>query len=484
MSIGSLFSFVFIFGLQHTPAQAQSSQPQPPAISPAAVNPAAENIGDEIRFKVDKFKLDNGLTVLLYEDHTIPQINYQTWFKVGSKNEEVGYTGMAHLFEHMMFKGAKRYSGDQFDSLLQSNGGINNAATTTDYTMYYESLPAGKLELLVDLESDRMENLQITEENLKTEKQVVKEERRYRVDGNPIGVLMELLYEAAYKVHPYRWPVIGYMEDIDRITLEKANDFHRVYYSPGNATITIAGDFVPDAAKALIAKYYGPIPAQTIPDKPRPQEPPQMGGRSGIVDREVQNAQFAIAYHTPKAGDDDSYALDLLANIMGYGPSSRLYQRLVYRDQIAVDVQTANYSMQDSGLFQIFVTLKAGVLPRKIQTAVLGEMWRPRNLKILDVEVQKAKNQIMKSYVDGLKSLHGKAESLEINETYFNDYTRLFSDLDHYNKITAEDIHRVAVKYLSPEKCTIVILRPKKGFRIPAKPKAWAAKSKSHGAKQ
>jgi zinc protease len=231
------------------------------------------SFSQSIRFPVEKFKLANGLTVLLNEDHSAPIISYHTWFRVGSKNEEVGYTGIAHLFEHMMFKGAKRYTGEQFDRVLQANGGVNNAFTTHDYTGYYETLPGSKLELVADIEADRMENLQITPENLTSERDVVKEERRFRVDNNPGGVLREALYGTAFKVHPYRWPVIGYMEDISRIDVAKANEFYRTYYAPNNAVLVISGDFDKAEAKRIVEKYYGAIKSQEIPQRPRPPEP-------------------------------------------------------------------------------------------------------------------------------------------------------------------------------------------------------------------
>lgn len=430
-------------------------------LSAESADRAPDSVSDAIRFKVEKYKLPNGLTVLLHEDHTAPVVSYQTWFRVGSKNEETGYTGIAHLFEHMMFKGAKRYTGEQFDRLLQANGAVNNAFTTHDYTGYYENFPSSKLELIMDIESDRMENLQITEANLKSEREVVKEERRYRVDNNPTGILRELLYGTAYKVHPYHWPVIGYMDDINRIDLQKANEFYRTYYAPNNAVLVVAGDFSSEMAKKLIEKYYGAIKTQTIPNRPIPQEPNQVSPRIYKAEKDVQGAQFVVAYHTPKTGADDNYALDLLATIMGQGPSSRMYQRLVYKDQTAAGVSVSNYNLQDSGLFQVYVTMKPGASQAKAQQAVLAEMWRPRNLKIKEAELDKAKNQVMKGYVDSLKTAHGKAEALALNEILYGDYEHLFTDLERYNKVTPDELKKVASKYLSPAKNTIIVLTPK-----------------------
>lgn len=423
---------------------------------------AEADIGSQIRFAVEKYKLPNGLTVVLHEDHSVPIISYQTWFRVGSKNEEPGFTGIAHLFEHMMFKGAKRYTGSQFDTILQLNGATNNAFTTNDYTGYYENLPSSKLELVIDIESDRMESLQINPANLQSEREVVKEERRFRVDNNPPGVLREAVFGTAFRVHPYRWPVIGYMTDLDNITLEKANEFYRTYYAPNNAVVVIAGDFDSAAAKKLIEKYYSGIKSQPIPAKTLPAEPAQTATRTQNIARDVQSTSLAIVYHTPKAGTDEAYALDLLANIMGYGSSSRLYQRLVYKDQTATSIAVLNLTLQDAGLFQVRVTLKPGVSADTAYRSILGEMWRPRNLLVSDAELQKAKNQVMKSYVDSLKTVHGKAEALALNEILYGDYEQLFRDLDRYNQVTAEQIRQASAKFLGPEKASIVTLKPKK----------------------
>ena len=418
------------------------------------------DIGSQIRFKVEKYKLSNGLTVLLHEDHTVPLISYQTWFRVGSKNEQPGLTGLAHLFEHMMFRGAKRYSGEQLDTMLQANGATNNAFTTNDYTGYYENLPSSKLELVIDIESDRMENLKINAENLTAELAVVKEERRMRVDNNPMGMLRESLFGTAFRVHPYKWPVIGYMTDLDHVNVENAQAFHKTFYSPNNAIVVVAGDFDSGQAKKLIEKYYGGIPMQTLPTATRLMEPALSAARTQFLSKPVQSIQFVVSYQTPKNGEDDTYALDLLSNIMGSGDSSRLHQRLVYKDQIASNVSVYNQTLQEAGLFQIYVSLKPGQDFGKAQRAVLGEIWRPRNIDVSDVDLQKAKNQVMKGYVDGLKTIHGRAEALALNETLYGDYEMLFKDLDRYNKVTKAQIRKAAMKYLAPEKVTLVVLRP------------------------
>lgn len=418
------------------------------------------DFNDQISFKVEKYKLPNGLTVLLYEEHTTPIISFHTWFRVGSKNERPGTTGIAHLFEHMMFKGAKRYSGDQFENILQMNGASNNAFTTHDYTGYYENLPSSKLELVMDVESDRMENLQVSDDFLKSEREVVKEERRMRVDNSPIGVLQEVLFGAAFKANSYHWPVIGYMPDLDNIDLKVARDFNRTYYAPNNAVIVIAGDFSSPVAKKLIEKYYGKLKSQVIPTFAPVDEPEQKIARVEVVGKAIQNITVAVGYVVPKAGSRESYALDLLANIMGHGTSSRLFKRLVYKDQVATSVSVDNYTLQQAGLFEIYVSLKPHLDSHKASTAVIAEMWRPRNLVVTPEELEIAKKQVMKSYVDGLKTIFGKAQALAMNEILFDDYTQLFTDLKKYQAVTAEEIRIAANKYLTPQRSIVAVIKP------------------------
>lgn len=421
-----------------------------------------------IQFPVVKEVLENGLTVLYLVDQSAPLVTYHTWFRIGSKDEKTGLTGIAHLFEHMMFKGTPKYPGDKFDIILQSNGATNNAFTTQDYTGYFIDAPSSKLELLMDIESDRMANLKIDKASLDSEREVVKEEKRFRVDDNPVGLLWQAIFSTVFQKHPYRNPVIGTMDDLNRVTPEIAQAFHRVNYSPTNAVLVIGGDFDLEKAKALVRKYYGAIPRQEVARAQLAKEPAQPGPRSEFVKRDVKAWTISINYPVPAAGSDDSYALDLLATIMGKGPSSRLNRRLVYKEQWATSVNVSNYTLQDGGMFHVSASLKPIEDQRKAratflnaQRAIYGEMWRPRNLKISPAELERARNQLLYSQIEGLKTVHGKAESLAQNEIMFGDYTRLFTDLERYMKVTPKDIQAVAKKYLSPEKSNLVVLRPK-----------------------
>jgi zinc protease len=435
---------------------------------PALPSASSEATSLGVKFDVEKEVLPNGLTVLYHADRTVPLVSYHTWFKVGSKDEKPGLTGIAHLFEHMMFKGAKKYSGDQFDTILQSNGATNNAFTTQDYTGYHIDAPSSKLELLMDIESDRMATLKIDKAALDSEREVVKEEKRFRVDDNPMGLLWQGIYKTAFQKHPYGSPVIGTMEDLGNVTVEIAQAFHRKYYSPSNAVIVMAGDFDIAEAKRLIRKYYGAIPKQEVVRVEHDPEPVQTTPRSEFIKRDVKGWTFAINYLAPKSGTDESFAMDVLATIMGRGPSSRLYRRIVYNGQLATSASASNNTMQDEGLFQIFVTMKP--MPSaaksqqeflKAQRAIYGEMWRPRNLIVSPVELERARNQILVSQVDSLKTLHGKAEALAVNEVLFGDYKRVFTDIDQYLKVTPAQIQAVAKKYLAPEHSVLVVVRPK-----------------------
>ena len=424
--------------------------------SPAALS----SLGDQVRFPVEKYVLANGLTVLLQEDHSAPLISYQTWFRVGSKLEEAGFTGIAHLFEHMMFTGAKRYTGPQFDALLQSNGARNNAGTTHDYTFYYETLPAGKLELAIDLDSDRMENLHVNDANLRSERDVVKEERRYRVDNSPMGLLNEAVFGLVFRTSPYHWPVVGYMADIDAITTEKAQDFFRTYYAPNNAVVVVAGDFKVDQAKALIEKYYGSIPRHEVPAKAPRRDARQTAARSQVLLKDVQSTTFSMAFHAAQDGVDDAYALDLLANVLGRGPSSRLHRRLVYVDQLASSAVAVNETLQDEGLFNLVVSMKPGADVWKAERAVQGELWRARNRLVTADELTAARTHALKSYVDSLKTVQGRAEALGSTEVVHGDYRELFRTWDRYSNVTAEQLRKAAQKYLEPGRSTLVVLRP------------------------
>lgn len=422
---------------------------------------AEQHFAEQIRFPVVKYKLKNGMTVLLHEDHRAPMVSFHQWFRVGSRNEKPGLTGMAHFFEHLMFKGTKKYSSSDFEGLIQANGGVNNAFTTYDYTGYYIDLPSGKLDLVLDMESDRMVNLVFDAGKVKSEREVVKEERRYRYDNNVSGYINEAVYSSVFKVHNYRWPVIGYMRDLNSTTMDELKGFYKTYYSPNNAILVIAGDIDIDRVKTLVEKYYAHIPAQEIPENKVPPEPKQQGERNIILRKNVQNPTLAIAYKSVKAGDDDQYAFDLLSNILGEGQSSRLYKRLVYREQSVSSISSFAYTPKDPGVFEVFASVKPGQSVDKVLRSIYSEIYKLRTKLVTERELEKAKNQVMKSYIDSLKTISGKARAIATNEILFGNYEELFNDIDRYNSVTREKIQEVTGKYLMPYQRSVVRVLPK-----------------------
>jgi len=419
---------------------------------------AQANSPPSIKFDVQKYELKNGLKILLHVDKSSPLIAYYTWFKVGSRNEEPGYTGIAHLFEHMMFKGAQRYDGKSFDKILAANGATNNAFTTRDATAYYAVLPSHKLELIIDLESDRMENLQITQAHLESEREVVKEERRYRVDNQPQGSLFEGVFDTVFKVHPYRWPVIGWMSDLNRITVDKCKEFFRTYYAPNNATVVIAGDFKISEAKSLIEKYYGHISSQPLPSQSFPEEPPQTAQREKRVSKNVQNEHVAISFKTAPSSSDDVYALEILSEILGGGEFSRLYKKLVYQKQLASQVLVDHSSMAGPGVLTLYIALKPGASHSDVLQTAYSVLWDARNKLFTDKELLIAKNQVLRSHVETLKTVNGKASSLGYNEVVFGSYDHLFKDLAKYEAVTLQNLKEVSAKYLNPEQRNLIVL--------------------------
>lgn len=415
----------------------------------------------KIQFPVEKYTLKNGLTVILAEDHSVPMVSYHTWYRVGSRDESPGVTGAAHMLEHMMFKGAKKYSGKEFDRILHENGIVNNAFTTNDYTGFYENLPSGKLELIMDMEVDRMRSLALRAEDLKSELQVVGEERRWRTDNNPEGKLREIFDGILYKTHPYRWPVIGYMKDIQAYTPEKLRKFYDTYYVPNNAVLVISGDFNKKHTKELIEKYYSQLASKPLPPRNYPPEPDTKSPLKKVVPWSVENDYLMVGYKGVASGTPDGYALDLASNILGAGSSSRLNKRLVYQGQMATGVAALDLTNADPGTFMVFVSMRPGISEDKAEPIIRQEIKKLQSTLVSDQELEKAKNQVSMDFMDSLMTIDGKAQALAINEILYSDYTRLFSDLEKYNAVTPADVQRVAQNYLQPHKQIVAVLQPK-----------------------
>jgi zinc protease len=429
----------------------------------AAVTPEA--LAKAIQFPVEKYQLKNGLTVLLHPDSSIPSVSYHTWFKVGSKDEAEGRTGLAHFFEHMMFKGTKKFPKDTWGKFLNAKGADYNAFTSWDYTGYYINAPAEQLELLMQVESDRMRNLSLDPKDVTSEREVVKEERRMRYDDNVEGGIREKMAATMFVALPYRWLPIGSMEDLNAASMEDLHKFYKTYYSPNNATLVIAGSIDPVRTRSLIEKYYGSMPREEIHRPAVKVEPEQTKEREATIEREAQAATISVGYRLPEVRHSDHYALDLLSIALGQGESSRLYKQLVYKSEIATGSSASSWGQILAGQFSLYASLKPGVGTDKALAMMEAEVKKLRDAKISERELDKARNQVMKGYVDGLKRVSGRANLLASYETLYGDYTKIFSDLREYQKVTVADIQRVARAYLQPTRRNIIVVKPRKEGR-------------------
>ncbi len=424
---------------------------------------APDSLDKAIQFPVEKYLLKNGMTVLLHPDSSLPAVSLHTWFRVGSKDETEGRTGLAHFFEHMMFKGTKKFPKDTWGKVLNSKGADYNAFTSWDYTGYYVNAPSEHVELLMQIESDRMRNLGIEQREVNSEREVVKEERRMRYDDNVEGGLREKMSGIMFKALPYKWLPIGFMSDLNAASLEDLHKFYKTFYSPNNAVLVLAGAFDSESAKALIEKYYGSLPKEKIQRPVVQPEPEQTKERYATIEREAQASTVSVGYVLPNMHHPDHYALDLLAIALGQGESSRIYRQMVYKNDIATYSYAASWGQALAGQFSLYASLKPGVAPDKALLVLEGEVKKLREQKISQKELDKARNLFMKDYVDSLKRISGRARMLASYETMFGDYTRIFTDLTHYQKVTVEDVQRVAQSYLQPDKRNIVIVKPRKG---------------------
>ena len=414
----------------------------------------------QINFPVEKYTLDNGMTVLIAEDHSTPVVSYQVWRKVGSKNERPGITGISHLCEHMMFKGSKNVGPEQHSRIVQANGGIDNAGTTFDYTMFWERIAADKLELVINLEAERQKYLNPMEESFTSEREVVKEERRMGVDNSPYGLLFEQALNITFSAHPYHWHVIGYMSDLDNITLNDLKEYYRVYYAPNNATAVIVGDVNPKEVMKLMHKYYDDVPSQTPPPKVGTVEPEQLGERIAYVHKIGQMPAFMVTYHIPKMGDPDIYPLRVAAKILFNGQSSRLYQKMVYQDQSALAVDGDCFVLQDPGMFYTFAIMQPGRTAEEGEKTLFEQIDKLKTEAVDPKELAKAKNQLESEFVFGLQSVSDKGESIGYYQTQLNDYSKLFDEASKYQTVTADDVARVAKKYFLENNRNLVVLVP------------------------
>jgi zinc protease len=411
-------------------------------------------------FAVEKHRLDNGLTLLLAPDPSAPVIAYQTWYRVGSRHEKPGRTGLAHLFEHLMFNQTETLQAGEFDRLMESAGGETNAATWVDWTYYRDSLPADQLELAVRLEADRMHHLTLTDAQVESEREVVANERRFRVDDDVEGFLAEELFRLAFTRHPYRHPTIGWMADIMAITPSDAREFYRQHYAPNNAVVVLVGDFEPAAARRLVEARYAKIPAAAIPDEALPVEPPQGEERRARFPKPVAAERAIFAYKTPSQAHPDWLALQAVNELLCGSPSARLYRDLVIVREAASTVQAAVMPFSHPGLFEIVVMMKRGHGAAVAEEALDAAVIRLQDELIPAAELEKVKNRLATEFWSELDTVDGKAEQLGHHEVVLGDHRGLFAVAEQIEALTPSDLRRVAARYLLRTARTLVVAEP------------------------
>ena len=414
-------------------------------------------------FEVKTYNLKNGMKILVQEDHSIPNVALYIFYRIGSRNERPGTTGLSHFFEHMMFNGAKKYGPHQFDRVMEEAGGENNAYTTQNVTVYQDWFPRNALGTIFDLESDRIRDLSFDPKMIASERGVVASERRTSVDNNNFGILWEQLWAAAFIAHPYHWPVIGWMVDIENWKMEDLKHHFAMGYSPSNATMVVVGDVTGEEIFDLGEKYIESIPSHEPPPPVTTQEPEQLGERRVVVKKFAQLPIVMMGYHVPQSTSADFYPLNLLEAILLRGQSSRLYQRLVDKDRLAISVNGDFGFSFDPTMFVITLQPKASVDPQAAEKALYEEMDKLKTAPVSDEELQKAKNIVLADFFREMESINGRANTLGSYEVFLGDYHKLFTAAAEYDKVRREDIQRVAQKYFGESNRTVATLVPEKG---------------------
>jgi zinc protease len=418
--------------------------------------PAAPDYGVKVH------KLKNGMKILVQEDHSIPSVAMYIFYKIGSRNERPGTTGLSHFFEHMMFNGAKKYGPKMFDQTLEAAGGSNNAYTSNDVTVYQDWFPRSALETVFDLEADRIQNLAFDEKMIESERGVVASERRTSVEASNFRLLYEQMAAAAYTAHPYQWPVIGWMVDIESWTMEDLKHHFQTGYSPANSTMVVTGDVKAEDVFKLAEKHIQPIPSRGLPPPVKTVEPEQMGERRVTLRKFAQVPLLIAAWHVPESSHPDYYALQIMRTVLFEGDSSRMYQRLVDKDELATSINGSYDLAFDPTLFEVSAEPRAGVSTERVEKVIYEELDRLKTGLVSDQELEKAKNIQLAGFYRQMKTINGKAGGLGDYETFFGDYRKMFSAPDDYSKVTKDDIQRVAKKYFTENNRTVAVLIPEK----------------------
>ncbi len=410
--------------------------------------------------------LANGLTLVTQEDHSTPIVHAQLWYHVGSKNERAGRTGFAHLFEHLMFKGSKNIEPEGHTSMIAAVGGQSNAYTTDDVTVFWQTVPAQYLPLVLWLEADRMATLRIDSQTFTSEREVVKEERRMRVDNQPYGRLSEIIFDQAFTVHPYKHPTIGSMEDLQAASIDDVRDFYNTYYVPENATLALVGDFDTAQAVQLATQYLGRVPKATRP-VPRdiPKEPPPAREKRVTLQEPWPLPAVVVAYHITYDGHPDSYPLHIASKILSDGQSSRIYKKLVYDKGIALAASGEGNIIEDPNLFYAVAFVNPEHKPEEAIDALIAEFDRLKAEPVSARELERAKNQFYRDYILGRESNQQKAQQLAHAIVIHHDITTADGEIDIFQNLTAADIQRAARTYFTPENRLVLTLMPSRGGR-------------------
>ncbi|HXE33178.1 MAG TPA: pitrilysin family protein [Verrucomicrobiae bacterium] len=411
-------------------------------------------------FPVSSHTLKNGMKVLVQPDHSIPNVALYIFYRIGSRNEHPGTTGLSHFFEHMMFNGAKKYGPGDLDKAMEANGASNNAYTSQNVTVYQDWFPRSALELIYDIEADRIRDLTFDPKKIASEREVVASERRLSVDNNNFGLLDEQLRATAFIAHTYQWPVVGWMSDIQSWTMEDLKHHFEMGYSPSNATMVVVGDVSPEEIFQLCEKYIEPIPSHAPPPPVTTIEPEQLGERRLVVHKPAELPLLMIGYHVPQTNNPDFYALNILRSVLFQGESSRMYQRLVDKDQLALDVSYDVDSAFDPTLGVITAQPRQGVDPPACEKAIYEELENVKSGLISDRELEKAKNNQLADFYREMRTINGRANTIGTYEVFMGDYNKLFDAAKSYSAVTKEDVQRVAKKYFGPNNRTVATLLP------------------------
>ena len=406
--------------------------------------------------------LPNGLRVILSEDHSTPIVHVGVWYHVGSKNERPGRTGFAHLFEHLMFKGSKNVEPEAHTSIISSVGGRSNAYTTEDITVFWQTLPAQYLPLALWLEADRMATLRVDDESFRREREVVKEERRMRIENQPYGRLSEMIYDHAFTVHPYKHPTIGSMEDLEAASIGDVRDFHNTYYVPENATVVIVGDFDSTRAIQLVTEYLGRVPKAVRP-VPRdiPKEPDQNQERRAVIEEAWPLPAVVVAYHITYDGHPDSYPLHLTSKILSDGQSARISRELIYNKRLCLSAFGSGNIIEHPNLFFAVCIVQPGRTPEEAEQALIAEFEKLKTGGVTTHELQRAKTHSPRDYILGRESNEDKASHLAHAAVIHNDITTADGEFDIFVNSTVADVQRVARTYFNPSNRLVLHVLPK-----------------------